>query len=112
MEPVERDQQKPDRRQIVHLPDRRPLLGITSDRANRDLAIRLGQRPVPLVVVGEIPGPPRAQLVIPLDACTVVTAVSAAVKLATSNQETSRWFDVMSIVRRIEFREMGSAMTG
>ena len=29
-------------------------------------------------------------------ACTVVTAVSAAVKLATSNQETRRWFGVMS----------------
>ena len=43
-------------------------------------------------------------------ACTVVTAVSAAVKLATSIQETTRRFGVMSLVCGSEAGETNSAI--
>ena len=65
MDPIEGHQRKPDRRQVIHLPDRRPLLRIGSNRAHRELPIGLGQRPEPLVVIGEVPGPPGAELVVP-----------------------------------------------
>ena len=41
--PVKRHQGQPDRREVIHLPDRRPLLGISRDRTDGQCPITLRQ---------------------------------------------------------------------
>ena len=43
--PVQRHQCQPDRREVIHLPDRRPLLGIRRDRTDGRASRRLASTP-------------------------------------------------------------------
>ena len=63
-QPINRRERKANRGEVVHLPDRRPLLGVPRKRTDRDLAIAIRERPEPLVVVGQVPGPAAAKLLV------------------------------------------------
>ena len=63
-ETVNRHECKPNRRQVVHLPDRRPFFGVPRQRADCHLAIAEGERPEPLIVIGQVPGPTASKLVV------------------------------------------------